>query len=379
MRCGCGLLLIVLIATTPARAQSSAPAASGEWFAQVERDFAKWDRDGDGELTPSELSQAVIDRTITGKSAAALATLIRLTRAKHFTAPALTLARLKPLSIGPRGMNQPDVGKIYAACLRQVTTIDRDLFTTTVPQLETIHQGRMGDCFCLAPLGAMLHRDAKSVVACFRKQPDGSYELKLGPHTQRVTLPTDTELLLSSSNEQAGIWVNLYEKAIGDLVNRLKPLNQQADIGLDALAKGGSSGRVLELITGHDVERFSFKFARDTNLSPKLRAEKVADFRAKLSLAFTQKRLVTAGTLKPATGTAMTPGLTPNHAYAVLGYDRARDEVRLWNPHGSRFEPQGKPGPKTGYSRQDGVFTMPLNEFVDLFGSCSIETNAPAK
>lgn len=83
---------------------------------------------------------------------------------------------------------------------------------------------------------------------------------------------------------------------------------------------------------------------------------------------------MTCGTLK-----TTTPGLTPNHAYAVLSYDRDADSVRLWNPHGGSFTPKGEQGPEHGYERVDGVFSVPLPEVVRLFSGLAFETDQPEK
>ena len=53
------------------------------------------------------------------------------------------------------------------------------------------------------------------------------------------------------------------------------------------------------------------------------------------------------------------PGIAPNHIYAVLGYDPARDVVHVWNPWGNQcqFTPAGPPGLEAGYPVQDGHFS----------------------
>ncbi|VTR96768.1 C2 family cysteine protease [Tuwongella immobilis] len=350
--------------------------SSGEQFWRVlDREFARWDENSNGMLESAELSRKSIDPTIEGPSAAALATLIRLGRSKTFAAPPFTRANLKRLLTEKRDDKQPDVSKWYAQGVAKLAALKRSVFESDPPRLETIHQGRMGNCFCLAPLGAMLARDPQSVVRCFRQLPDGRYELQLGQFRESVALPTDTELLLSASTEQSGVWVNLYEKAIGNLVNRFKPEDKQAETALDAIARGGSSSRVLELLTGHSVERVSLQFLHEGGDSVPDRAKKLAELRAQLRQAIADRRLVTCGTRALPTGVTGTPGITPKHAYAVLNFDPKRDVVTIWNPHGSSFRPKGKPGIENGYPRKDGQFEVPWNDFVRIFSSVTWETN----
>ncbi len=54
----------------------------------------------------------------------------------------------------------------------------------------------------------------------------------------------------------------------------------------------------------------------------------------------------------------------PNHAYAVLDFDEKTDALTLWNPHGTNFTPKDSPGKTAGYPRKDGIFAIPLTDFV---------------
>jgi hypothetical protein len=81
---------------------------------------------------------------------------------------------------------------------------------------------------------------------------------------------------------------------------------------------------------------------------------------------------MTCGTLS-----TTTPGITPNHAYAILGYDPKRDRILLWNPHGTNYTPKGPEGLEHGYAREDGIFAMPLEHFVLQFAGLAVETDQP--
>ena len=93
-----------------------------------------------------------------------------------------------------------------------------------------------------------------------------------------------------------------------------------------------------------------------------------ARLQRQLAAATKERRLMTCGT-----SLTSTPGLTSHHAYAVLEYDTVQDAVRLWNPHGQDFNPRGAPGLLNGYPTRNGIFKMPLREFVLQFSGMAFE------
>jgi hypothetical protein len=214
----------------------------------------------------------------------------------------------------------------------------------------------------------MLHRDPKQVAAMFHIQPDNTCQVTLGKQTVAIELPTDAELALSSSNRQDGIWVNLYEKALGVARNAAKPEAERSGEPIDALAHGGSAGTMLALITGHEITRASCKYFKEETHTADEKSAKLKELRTQFSAAIREKRLITCGT-----ALTTTPGLTPHHAYAVLDYDEKADTLQLWNPHGSNFTPKDTPGLTAGYPRKDGIFSIPLGDFVQQFAGVAFE------
>ncbi|WP_435018642.1 C2 family cysteine protease [Tundrisphaera sp. TA3] len=347
-----------------------APDAAPKFIDVVSAHFAAWDGDGDGTLSTAELDAAVADPKNTGDAAAAVSALDRADRnRKRVPLPDLTLSAIRELAEAKPSSKTPALDRMYREGRTRIGKIkDRALFASDLPRLDTIHQGKLGNCFCLAPIGAMVHRDPKQVAGLFALQDDGTYRVTLGHRTVTVPLPTDAELAMTASNDQDGIWVNLYEKAVGEALRR----EGRPGSMVDALSRGGSAGTMLSFITGHAIRRFGCKQATDPKLSDEERAAKLDELRRELVEAGKDHRLVTIGTTRPTT-----PGLTPNHAYAVLAYDRDADIVRVWNPHGSSFTPKGTPGPEHGYTRVDGVFSIPLTELVRQFSGLAFETDRP--
>jgi hypothetical protein len=354
--------------TAPSPAQAT-PGDAALFVQVVEQQFARWDTNRDGRLSPEELNAAVADSTTTGNQAAAVAALKRAGRSKSYKLPPLTLDHIRQLAAKPSVTNTPNLQRMYLEGLRRITNaVRRDLFASGAPRLDTIHQGKLGNCFCLAPLGAMVHRDPQQVMAMFHRQEDGKYRVTLGKSTACVAPPTDAEIAMTSSNERDGIWVNLYEKALGEARNESRSAEQRAGSPVDALARGGSAGTMLAFITGHEITRFSFKFAKEPAVPTSERETKLAELRRLLNATAIEKRLMTCGTLK-----TTTPGLTPNHAYAVIGYEPETDSVRLWNPHGGNFTPKAPAGQTNGYPEKEGVFSVPTGAFVQQFSGMAFE------
>jgi hypothetical protein len=359
----------LLVLTLPAIALAQPPTVP-TFADQVKARFSAWDRDGNGTLTRAEIDRAVADPAVKGAEAAAVAALRRAVRNTKTPPPALTRDTLLTLAAG--GKDAPDLNGMYAAARTRIAAAKRELFARGGPTLDDISQGKLGNCFCLAPLGAVVARNPTDVAKMITPAPDGGYDVRFGPRVVRVPPPTDAELAVLASSNGDGIWVNVYEKAVGKLrVEEAAAAGKEAAPDLDLLTKGGSAGTMVGVVTGKKIERLSCAFARDAKLTADEKAAKLAVMRERLTDAFAAKKLVTCGTGKGVT----VPGVHGNHAYAVLGYDRAADLIALWNPHGQTFTPKGPAGVGTGYPTKDGRFRMPLPEFAAVFGGLAFETD----
>jgi hypothetical protein len=373
-------LLVFVAIPVPTFAQQRPPAQRSGFREQVDTHFKEWDKDRDGTLSSKEIDEAVTNAKYKSKAAAALAALKQADRNKKLQLPPLTWDYLKAAGpsrpagpAGGAGGTQPDFDRYYNGALQRITSARRELFVSGVPRLETIHQGRLGDCFCLAPLGAMIHRDANAVAKMFRKLPDHAYQVTFGNgRTVRVDPLTDAEIGLTSTTEQDGLWVNVYESALGELRNEKLSDDKKKESASDLIASGGSTRSILEVLTGRVVKRMNTKpRANDTRTQDEVTRE----LRQTLSQAIKDKRLVCTGTPRE----VKVPGVHPSHAYAVLDFIASRDEVLLWNPHGQRFRPKGPAGLEFGYPTEDGKFRVPLREFVQIFGGITYETAESVK
>jgi hypothetical protein len=341
--------------------------------AVIERAFARWDRDQNEKLSLEEINRAVIDPKIKGEEAAAIASLRRAYRIESNKLADSTKTELFALAnLNPVPSGKPPLQKNFEAGLTRLSKLNRELFPNGKPDINALNQGKLGDCFCLAPLGAICHRDASDVKNWIAANPDGTYRVTFGETVYTVSAPTDCELILSASAESNGIWVNVYEKAVGMFRLQELPEDQRPITALDLLTKGGSAGTMLSIVTGKPIERFPLTIFKSEKSSPEEKKAKLDELRKTLIDAFFQRRLVTTGTNKIID--PKPPDINGNHAYAIIGYDEKSDRIKIWNPHGQNFTPKGDPGLQNGYATQDGVFEMPLSEFVQVFAGLAFGT-----
>lgn len=355
----------------------AAETASPAFDVEFKKVFAKWDLDKNGTLSAAEIDKAVGDPSVKGPEAAVIVALRRASRSKKFTMPPITQATAAEFAVPGKEKDRPDLNAYYTSALKKIQAANHDLFPKGAPNLESLHQGKLGDCFCLAPLGATICRNPQDVVKMIQKESNGSYVVHLGKHDIHVPALTDAEIAITASTGADGVWVNVYEKAIALYrLEKAKASGQTNSTAFELLGKGGSAGSTVELVTGHAIERFSCKFAKE-KISEKEKHAKLDEFRSKLAAAFESKRLVTTGT---GASTATTPpGITSNHAYAIIGYDAKSDQLTVWNPHGNNFTPKGNAGLQNGYATKDGRFHVPTAEFVQIFAGVAIETAHAAK
>jgi hypothetical protein len=324
--------------------------------------FAAWDRDGDGALSPAELAWAIHDPATRGASAAC--------------AVALRGSGLKSPTLAQVVEEAPRLEPAYRAALRRIGGARRDLFAGE-PRLDAIGQGRLGDCYALAGLGALTHADPGRLKRMFEPLPGGRVRVTWGDGSSReFAAPTDGEVCVGARTRNTGVWANCYELAVGlDELSRLKESSGRTPFG--RITGGGTPNTPLELITGRFVKRVGCEAARDA-ADDGARKAALDAIRGELTAAFAAKRLVVGGT-GPLPKRGAVPGILYNHSYAVLGFDAARDEVLFWNPIGNAFKPKGGPGLANGYPTSYGRFAVPLAEAVRWFGSFSVETDRPAK
>jgi hypothetical protein len=399
---------------TSAHAQTNvappATPASTAFTRRVLENFDAWDLDKDGALSVAEIDKLVGDLRVNREAAAALGSL-KLTLRKSSSKPPV-FDRAYFLRYAERYHNgksaaepepQPETGdstpisdsteeeeaekkegfprydSYYGRALRRIKSAPRVLFTKGAPRLSDMQQGQIGDCFLISMLGCLLNRDPARFRGMFSLQPDGSCTVYF-PNGRAVNVHnlTDAEVALSSGTSGTGRWLAVLEEAYGHLNNNVRSEEKQKEVVTDLISHGGNLGLCIRTLTGHVSQGtwFRKKVKGEWKApTPAYVASRLPGLRERLTKSLNAGLLI-GGSVERY---SRPPGITGNHAYAILGYDAASDTVRVWNPHGNTFTPRGTPGLKYGYRTRSGTFTMLLAEFVQVFAHMDFETNEPLK
>ncbi len=350
-----------LLAQTEQKPQSGPPPTP--FSTLVRENFDRWDHNHDGQLTTPELDLNVLNPHIRGDAAAALAELKSVQRYNaddHKQTPPLTLDALAQyeLAIKRHKRVEHDYDENFRLLKSKLDQVSRQLFPDKLPRLTSIHQGDLGDCYFLSMVGALASQRPHTIVEMIKDNADGTYSVKF-PGAKLVTIkaPTDTEISLGSTAGSDGLWVVVLEKAFGKLANiHRRPGRKKKEV-TDVIAHGGSTDETIPLLTSHSCDGV------DKQLG------------VALEKAFAHHRLVSTS---PEEGREP-PELYSSHVYAVIGFDFQKKVVTVYDCDPEEFTPKGPPGLKNGYPFKDGVFTMPLHEFIYVFKSVNIENNENAK
>lgn len=408
-----------VVALTLLGAGSTARADEPLTFATVLRQgFARVDVNGSGELEPAEIVAGLHNPAIGGDEAAVLAALhsyveqetaehrgfrvtrrwaegspvVGLRRAVFYALPGNPSASPPPappaladatetLGAVPAMLNTQGA-KAYLTpqgffdrARRAIGRADRRLFgDDDAPVLSDLRQGSLGDCYLISVLGAQVKADPRAIARMLRQNPDGSYDVDWRDGLRTHVDPlTDGELGLGGAGVAGGLWVRVMEKALArrDRADTTGDLLTQ-----DAIGKGGQIRPMIARLTGRQVGVAVLPAMFKKSEDPVARSETAKRLREIVAAAIADKRLVAAGT-GPASLVRLPPGIDPQHAWAVIDYDRNRDLLTLWNPHAGEFTPGGPPGYANGYLTRRGMSWMPMDDFVRVFIQVAWETDKP--
>ena len=326
----------------------------------IDKHFARWDRNHDGVLELDEVDRKVEDHSVRGREAAVI---FRIRQ--HLTAKGNQprLSRQELLSLAKDRAFEKSV----EATVKQLETIDRELFLPTDPDLSTFHQGRLGDCYLLCTIAAEAHRSPKAIRDMIHPEVTGGFQVVFGDGQKIQVAPlTDSELLLGAKmDSRHGSWLAVLEKAYGIIRERDAQEEQKA-----GQCRGSCRSKRSTAATPPD------HFAADRPADGLVDLGQDGPSRAvhNLLAEMTKKRrliCLTEQVDKPP------PGIGNHHAYAILGYDIQRRQVSIFNPWGNTFTPKGFAGPANGYPTQHGLFTVPLEQFQQVFTRVFYEADKP--
>jgi hypothetical protein len=344
------------------------PGFTGDLFER----FDDIDSDSDGFIDRDEVDWACSDPVFKGSQAASLATLRKMLHELEELSndevglenDGVTRADLAGLDLmaysDPEHDFVKNVNKIHAYAQHKIEAAPRTVFVDeSVPSIAPMRcrQGIMGDCFVLAPLICLAHRNPERLLAMIGRHPErpGQWQIRFPRSEKPITLdePTDAQIALFSSAD--GLWSVMFELAYGVQVYRDA---YGALTKLEVNAHGGPIEDVIGVLTGNPVEVLEIDDVT------------IAEIGEHLEDAMARGALVAAGTKAKREADSDGPqytadGLTRSHAYSILDYHDGVALVR--NPWG------GTKGGLKGQPMKDGVFEMPLPFLFSNFRKICIE------
>jgi hypothetical protein len=340
----------------------------------IQADFPLWDNNHDGLLSSQEINALIENPQVAGDEAAAL-----VVNRKSFSqdgdeneSGGLTQAQLLALA------DEKPVQREFSRNKRLIGTVNRSLFLVGDPNLLTFHQGRVGDCYLLAVIGAFVNRNPQSVRAMIKPLPNNMLEVDFASGQKiSVSNATDAELLQGAKvGSDHGVWLSILEKAYASMREtrrkneNSKPAAPDDDVPKDFLG-GGRPAPAIEQFTGHKAASVPLVDSAKNDLPAT--AQQIHSLLIQL---VNEHRLMAVGTVGKGK-MELPPKIPHGHVFAVLGYDSTRHIVHVFNPWGNEVTPAGAPGLANGYVTQHGMFDVSLQEFVQLFKALTYETKEP--
>jgi len=377
-----GIWLILGFTVFTAQAGSKAKPAinqelKNEGFTHLfETVFTSWDKNHDGKLDLWELNVVIENPQIHGNESAIAAVLRRRLQPDEADEGGhKSLSREQVMAMA----DDPQIQKVITRHAWHIQAINHALFLTTDPNLETFHQGGMGDCYLLAVIGAYVYHHPLSVRAMIQPQANGGFEVHFGNGRIVPVDPlTDAELLMGAAEgKDHGIWLSVLEKAYARINEEAREMKTGEEIDADEavytdlIGHGGYYGPVISRLTGHRTSGAPIgKWLKE---NPQTGYRKLHELLTKLAV---EHRLMATGTRG---GKPLPKGIAHGHVYAVLSYNPSTQLVLMFNPWGNHVKPANPPGLLNGYLTEHGMFQVPLVDFNELFAGFTYETDKPVK
>lgn len=340
----------------------SKSATKLEFRRLVSKNLPRWDRDGNGKLSPDEINPLVGDRDIRGLDAVTLGTI--KWGFQKFPDTAREGVDSEHLFQGKSHLGT-DVFDKFEEYRENLNRPDC-LFEGGRPDPQSIKQGMRGSCVVLAALICQSKNEPQALLDSITEDGD-NYRVRLGGRDECVSKPTETERITGAQSN--GIWATVVEKAVAQ--QNWKELPPTGDV-YDNLRHGVSTEDLISELSGQDSTTILSldapgvtKEARDALLAqaapyPVL----LTVVHQALAKAKKKKQIVTAASsIDPRTG-QVTYG---SHAYAITDYDPKKLEVTIQNPWGfGEFQDLPKDG------KDDGVFKTSLDGLLAHFHTITV-------
>ncbi|MEO0815424.1 MAG: C2 family cysteine protease, partial [Myxococcota bacterium] len=319
---------------------------------------------GDDEyLSRDDIRAAARDPSVTGRSAAALAVLVdrmddivglsddeRLWESEIHRGDLAAIERMAASGNADDAATARSFANGMNAAERRIRNTNRDLFADPAagPDLNSIRQGRIGDCWVLATVGSICAHDPQAIANMITERDDGRFRVNFpGGRTVTVPAPTDTELGFLGTAGSDGLWLPVLEKAVGEHYQQ-GYFFSTTELDHEPIGDGGQTADAIELLTGRDTTGFDPTRGR-RRANDTVFFNRVAD-------AFDADCVMVASRRRGGDGST----LAKRHAYSVIDVDREARTITIRNPWGSG-DHMVNGRPRDG--RNDGVMVLSIPEF----------------
>lgn len=358
-------ITLLLVCDTSVYSQKNQKKGQGSpanpFTEQVKEHFRSWDKNNDGKINEAESNLVIRNKSVSGDQAAAILAVhylfIKSDNPKEYTKEEiLNRGAWKPTG-NPGEFKSGELLGAFASYSNKLKNINRKLFIGE-PSPSGMHQGMLGDCYLISTIGSLAKISPTKIKEMIREKSDGSYEVHFADKNNvTVNKLTDTELISGASTDGQGCWLRVMEYAFGkrkalssgNKGNGTKAGGKSRGDFDSAVGHGGTQEEVIKALTGH--QPITLKVSKDHKQLTPIFAE--ASKKITLASIYGNKQVP--------------PGFDNGHGYAILGYDKKNNKVKVWNPHGNDFHPMGSEGMKNGYIVKNGTIDISLDDFSKIF------------
>jgi hypothetical protein len=225
----------------------------------------------------------------------------------------------------------------------------------TSPQLYSIQQGALGDCFFLSSVNSILNQSPVKISSLITQNLNGSFTVRFPGHLPLTFSITDSEIAAMSQTTNNGCWLTVLGVAENHYIAGEAGVPQVLRTSpLGVLSDGGYPAQALALMTGKNY--------KDINLS-------------QYSAASISQLLTTELATNTPIGVS-----TQDHALAVLGFSSASSTATVLNPWGvsgsfGYNEDPGFSNPGFEVQMTNGIFQVSTSDIVNNFYSLTVPTS----
>ena len=359
------MITVFLLCQSPSysqKTQKKRQSSPANLFAdQVKDHFRNWDKNNDGKINEAESNLVITSKSVSGDQAAAILAVhylfIKPGNPKEFTKEEILNRGSWQPTGNPGEFKGSELLGAFESYSNKLKNINRKLFIGE-PSPVGMHQGMLGDCYLISTIGALAKISPNKIKEMVKEKSDGSYEMHFADKNfVKVNKLTDTEMIAGASTDGQGCWLRVMESAFGkrkamNLGNKTKGTKvgsaNKADYDF-AVGHGGTQEEVINALTGH--QPITLKLSKDLKQLVAIFGE--AGKKITLASIYANKQVP--------------PGFDTGHGYAILGYDKKTNKVKVWNPHGNEFNPIGPEGMKNGFIVKKGVMDVSVDDFAKVF------------